>query len=270
VHAIIKEFNPVIISSQLEYNLHKNKLRNVVMFEPGWAAPRIVFDKSLKCKKAVMYSDPHFETDVRYNYFVDNGFDYVLSLYNSPFFFHFQGFPEDKFVHFPWAVPDQFISTHNITVKNNNVAIFGGKNSDAYDMRNWCREQPCVTDYEVSGVENKKMTDEEYYTWLNTFDAVVAAGSSNPMYNLVTPKYFEIASSGALLIGQYCQDLELLGFNNSNLLLFTKNDFLEKIDYYKKQPEKFLEIREKGRVLIKQRHKLSDRIKLMREMFNVI
>jgi hypothetical protein len=267
VQEIVNQFNPIIISSQLQYNFHKKNLKYILSFEPEWAAPRINYDLKIDCIKAVMYSDPHYQTERRQQYFENNEFDYVFSLYKAPFFQHFKKFSEQKFVHFPWAVPDQFISTHGITVRNNDVAIFGGENSDAYDVRNWCREQSCVTNYEFSGVENKKMTDEEYYLWLRKFDAIVAAGSSQPIYSMVTPKYFEIASAGALLMGQYCEDLDTLGFDETNSLVFTKSDFLEKVNQYKAHPIDFLAIRENGITLIKQRHKLSDRIETIRKLF---
>ena len=87
------------------------------------------------------------------------------------------------------------------------------------------------------------------------------------MYNLVTPKYFEIASSGALLIGQYCEDLKELGFDDTNSLIFTQADFVDKVESYKKQPEQFLRIRRNGLALVRQRHKLSDRINLIHKVF---
>jgi len=267
VNEIVKQFNPIIISSQRQYDVHKKRLKYILAFEPEWAAPSIIYDKTLDCIKAVMYSDPHFETERRFKYFIENGFDYVLSLYMSPFFLHFRYFPEDKFMHFPWAVPDQFISTHEISVRSKEVVIFGGKNSDAYDVRNWCREQLCVTNFEFSGVENKQLVKDKYYLWLGKFDAIVAAGSSQPIYDLVTPKYFEIASSGALLIGQYCKDLEILGFNETNSLIIDKDVFLEKAHQYQENPEHFLAIRENGRNLIRQKHKLSDRIETIRKLF---
>jgi len=111
------------------------------------------------------------------------------------------------------------------------------------------------------------MANEEYYFWLRKFDAIVAAGSSQQIYNMVTPKYFEIPSAGALLVGQYCEDLDTLGFDETNSLLFTKNDFLEKIHQYKTRPEEFLTVRENGSALIKLKHKLSDRMKTIIKLF---
>lgn len=268
VNAIIQEFDPLIISSQVEYELHKKKLRFIISMEPGWAAPTIKYDNKKECIKSVFYSDPHYETEKRRKYLTENNFDYVFSLYNKPFFYHFKGFPESKFVHMPWAIPNQYISAHLIEVRSSDVVIFGAQNSDAYDVRNWCREQEYIKNYNYSGVENKKMTDEDYFKWLSQFDAIVAAGSSNPIYDLVTPKYFEIASTGALLIGQDCGDLENLGFNEQNAVVFTKKDFKDKVLSYKNNPDSFIDIRNNGRELIRSRHKVSDRIKLIKEVMH--
>jgi hypothetical protein len=267
VDAIVAEFNPIIIDSQRQYNRYKKQLKYIVSVEPGWAAPILKFDTNIEATKAVFYSDPHLNTDFRRKYFFENNFSYVFSYYHSPFFYHLPDFPPEKFVHMPWAIPDQFINVKAIEQRNTDVVIFGGKGSDAYDVRNWCREQPGIINYNNSGVENKKMTDEEYFAWLSEFDAIVAAGSSNPKYDLVTPKYFEIASAGALLFGQHCTDLEKLGFNDSNSVIFTKENFLDLVNQYKQQPEQYLAIREQGRELIKSRHKVSDRIATMKSVF---
>lgn len=269
IEAIIKEFRPVIISSQEDYNSQKQKLKYIVSAEPGWAAPKIQYDTQIKCKKAVFYSDPHSRTKEKSNYFYNNNFDFAFSYYKNPFFYHFKDFPKEKFVHMPWAIPDQFIDNGETKVRNNEVIIFGGKSSDAYDVRNWCREQEGIKNYEFSGVENKKMSDKEYFKWLANFDAIVAAGSSDLKYDLVTPKYFEIASSGALLIGQDCTDLSDLGLNDQNMVIFTKNNFNKKVEGYKKDPAKFISIRVAGRELIRQRHKISDRIKKIKAIFHL-
>lgn len=271
INAIIATFDPIIISSQIEYEWHKNKLKYIIAIEPGWSAPRISYDCSIECIKVVFYSDPHNDTQNRLKYFNDNGFDFVLSLYYDPFFRHFKGFPEDKFIYMPWAVPDQFLSTHNLMVRDTTVAIFGGQASDAYDVRNWCRQQACVNNFNFSGVENKVLSDKEYYDWLNRFDAIVAAGSSNPKFDLVTPKYFEIASTGALLIGQWCSDLEKLGFSDENMLIFrSKNDFLDKVDLFKQNPERFLSMRQQARKHIASSHLTSHRVRKIKEVFRIL
>ena len=267
VEAILKEFDPYIISSQRDYELCKKRVKYIVSMEPGWAAPKIIYDHRVDHVVAVMASDPHNKKEWLGEYVSANGIDYVLSQYRSPFFYHFPDFPPEKFVHFPWAVPDRFLSTHEITCRKGDLAIFGAAAGDAYDVRNWCRQHPLVKDYRYSGVENKDLSNVRFFKWLQTLDAVVAAGSSQPVYNLVTPKYFEIAASSALLVGQECADLPSLGFNEGNMLIFTKDNFAELAEDYTRNPERYLPVREMGRQLIAGRHLVSHRLKQLKELF---
>jgi hypothetical protein len=62
--------------------------------------------------------------------------------------------------------------------------------------------------------------------WLSDFDAVVAAGSDLPKYDLTTPKYFEIAAAGSLLFAQRTNDLKRLGFRHmKNCVVFDTGTF---------------------------------------------
>lgn len=264
---IIKAFQPVIISSQLDYELNKKRLRYIISMEPGWAAPRIKYDPSREPVKAVFYSDPHNDTAKREKYFFDNNFNYVFSYYCHPFFYHFKGFPQERFVHLPWAIPDELVAPDVTFHGSREVCIFGGRKSPAYDVINWCRQQSCVSGYDFSGCENKVLSDRAYFEWLAGFDAVVAAGSSDPKYDLVTPKYFEIAGVGALLVGQYCKDLSLLGFSEENMIIFKKESFCEQVERYRKAPEEYFAKRRAGLALIRERHCLSHRIAKIREVF---
>lgn len=264
VKAIIEEFDPIIISSQTDYKWHKKKLKYIIAMEPRWAAPEIKYDKKIDQIVCMLSSDPHNKTEWLENYVQTNNIDYVLSQYFHPFFYHFPNFPSEKFIHFPWAVPDEFVLQSAITIQNNKVIVFGGKKGESYDLRNWCRAQKGITNYPYSGVENKIMSDIDYIRWLARFDAIIAAGSSNPKYDLVTPKYFEIASTGALLIGQYCKDLACLGFDDTNMLVFTKDNFINLVQKYKSNPESYLSIRKNGRELISGNHLISHRVKTLR------
>ncbi len=266
VEAFIKRYDPVLLTSQLDYHLHKKKLRFILAMEPGWAAPKLRYDRNQRHTICVMASDPHNKTDWFQEYVFANNITYVLSQYYSPFFYHFPSFPPERFIHFPWAVPDQFLTPPPPSCRSNNVVLFGGRQSDAYDVRNWCRQQPGVTVYPYSGVENKALSDEGFFQWLARFDAVIAAGSSLPQYDLVTPKYFEIPAAGALLIGQRCTDLSRLGFNDRNALLFSQSDFTAKLTAYRQHPEHFQEMRRRGHALIKERHLISHRLTLLAEL----
>ncbi len=267
VEEVINEFNPIIITSQHEYNRYKKRIKKILSMEPGWAAPKINYDVDLNQKKAVMASDPHNKVEWFRQYFLNNNFDSVFSYYKSPFFYHFPDFPAEKFIHMPWAFPNKQILLSRIDLRNNDVVIFGAGKSDAYDIRNWCRSHKEIKSFDNSGVENKKMTDMEYFEWLRCFDAAVAAGSSDPKYDLVTPKYFEIPASGTLLFGQKCKDLKDLGFEDrANYISFNKFDIIEKIREYKNSPKKYMEIRRNGLEFIRDNHLISHRINKIKEV----
>lgn len=266
VNTFIDIFDPVIITTQRAYNQNKTQLKSILMMEPGWAAPFICLDTAQQHIVAVTLSDPHSKTSWFENYFYTNKIKCVLSYFKSPFYYHFPNFPKESFIHFPWAIPDQFINHFPLDVRSKEIAIFGGKNSDAYDVRNWCRDQVGIKNFDISGTENKLLTDREYFKWLSEHDAIIAAGSSNPIYDLVTPKYFEIASSGALLFGQHCADLDDLGFNNTNSVIFTKDNFYKLVRSYKMAPDKYLNRRSGAIKLISEKHTISNRIQLLKKV----
>ena len=262
-----QEFRPVIISNQFKYDLYKKRLKFILSMEPGWAAPKISYDTRCNHKIAVMASDPHNKTEWFKDYVEDNEISYILSQYYSPFFYHFPNFPKERFIHFPWAVPDEFLSRKELSVQDDRVYTFGAQTGGAYDVRNWCREHDFVENLPYSGVENKQLNVEQYYDWLTSCDAIIAAGSSDPAYDLVTPKYFEISAAGALLIGQQCDDLARLGFTEDEMLIFNMEDFVEKVRNYRKYPEDYLIKREKGRQLVATKHLVSNRIDLLKQLF---
>lgn len=268
VNAIIEAFDPVIITSQLDYEWHKGHLKKIIAMEPGWAAPKIRYDRRQSHLIGVFASDPHNKTGWFQQYVEENGIRYVFSYYYHPFLHHFPKFDPQRLVHMPWAVPDEFIcDAETIAYLGQRVLhIFGGAKSEAYEVRNWCRGFPFVEDHRNSGVENKTMDDSQYFLWLRQFDAVIAAGSLSPKYRLVTPKYFEIPAAGSLLFAQYCEDLELLGFNPDNAVIFDRSDFEDQALEYLKNPESYLGRRKQGCRLVAERHKISDRVQRIRSL----
>ena len=268
VNAFVEKFRPVIVTSQLDYWIHASQLKVIVSMEAGWAAPRIRFNKNKQHEVFMLVSDPHKKVDWLESYVDRNNIDVILSQYFNPFFYHFPDFKVERFRHFPWAVPDRYLNRKKeLLITDDSVVAFGGSGGDAYDVRNWCKAQKGIISSENSGVENKVFSESGYFEWLSSLNAVVAAGSSNPIYDLVTPKYFEVCGAGALLIGQRCKDLGLLGFDDSNAVLFDKHDFNAHVSSYKKEPSAFLERRKKGRSLIAERHLISNRIKELEELF---
>jgi hypothetical protein len=173
---------------------------------------------------------------------------------------------EHKVRHFPWFMPNAHIgfNKENVTSK---LHIFGATNHAAYETRNWCRSFPFVVNDPTSGCEGKKYDFHTYYQWLSTRGAVIAAGSLHEDFQLVTPKYFEIAGAGSLLFAQRCRDLYRLGFNNTNCVLFDKSDFEAKAKQYMENPSRMVDIAKAGNSLIRDRHTLAHRVETILEVF---
>jgi hypothetical protein len=268
IRGIIHRFDCELITNQKEYNELHDKVDVLLSLEPQFAAPvinwkkRSIFRKNQKkALSYVMYSDPHI-LQWRENYFLENEISFVLALYYAPTNYHFKKIPDNCLVHFPWCVPDQFISNAPIICRNQDkICCFGGAKSDAYELRNWCKSFPFVHASSNSGVENKQYTNDEYFNWLYGYDAIIAAGSEAPQYKLTTPKYFEIPASGALLFAQETDDLDRLGFSHmKNCVIFHRGNFEELAREYLKHSDQFLEVRNAGRELILGAHSLSIRL----------
>jgi FkbM family methyltransferase len=273
VEEIKRHFQCVYIEDQQDYEKCLGDLDVLLSMEPGWAAPRLEFVRTPESQvrlaaipSYILYSDPH-ANQWRQEYFLSNRLDYVLSYYRAPFLRHFRQIPPDRMIHFPWAIPDDWISQDPIRFSGQRgIACFGASQGPAYSVRNWCRGFPFVTSTANSGVENKLMSDLEYVEWLRRHDAAIAAGSDAPQYRLTVPKYFEIAAAGALLFAQETDDLECLGFRHmENCVIFNRSNFEALARQYLSRPQDYLAIRQNGRELVRERHSLSQRIDALQQ-----
>ena len=273
IRALVDRFDTRIIYDQKTYDRFCTEVDFLVSLEPKWAAPVLNWrrvgrlQRSLPpCPCYVMMSDPHIE-QWREGYFLKQKLDYILALYYQPTRNHFQRVPADRIVHFPWSIPDEWISDSEIVYHGQEkIVIFGASQSDAYAVRNWCRQQPGVQSYDYSGVENKALTDKAFFEWLQGFDTVIAAGSEDAKYRLTTPKYFEIAAAGSLLFAQDTDDLLRLGFQDgANCIIFSQSNFRSQVETYlsDRATPKWLSIRKMGRELIRERHSISSRLDML-------
>lgn len=267
VNGILDRFDIRWMRNQADYESQLGEVDVLLSFEAGWGAPKLELTRTpalrekLKSLPSYMcYSDPH-DKKWREDY-VLNGLDFVLAFYDAPTRHHFRRLPAERLVHFPWAVPDFWIGRGPIECRGTpQLTVFGASEHEAYALRNWCRAFPFVESCANSGCENKAMTEEGYLRWLASRDAIIAAGSDDPRYRLTTPKYFEIAAVGALLFAQETDDLEGLGFRHGdNCVVFNRANFEAQARDYLRAPREYLEIRGRGRELIRRRHGLSSRL----------
>jgi hypothetical protein len=271
VEQFINRFDPLIITSQKDYNRHAEELDYIFAFGVrNIKGPTIEYDTSLDQITLVFASDPHNRSKFLYKYIQKNEINYVLTPLYNPVLYHLPEITEERVVHFPWPVPEQhIIEPDRIEFHDDDaVHISGAGGSEAYELRDWCRRQPNVVEHSNSGTQNKTMTNDEYYRWLRNFDAGIAAGSLEEQWQYVVPKYYEIPAAGSLLFAQYCKDLERLGFDESNCVIFhSKDEFREELGSYLDEPESYLDRRRRGAELINSEYTVSDRLRDIEELF---
>jgi FkbM family methyltransferase len=273
VEALQSRFDCCWIENQRDYEAQLGDLDALLSMEPGWAAPRLDFARTaqLRAKLAsipsyIMYSDPH-DNAWREDYFLNSGLGFVLAYFWSPTFYHFRRLPPGRVVHFPWSIPDDWLSDEPVRFRGQTQLLcFGAAQHEAYAVRNWCRGFPFVASAPNSGVENKVVSDADYLGWLASHDAAIAAGTDDPRYRLTVPKYFEIAAAGSLLFAQETDDLARLGFEHSkNCIVFNRANFEALATDYLAHPADYLDIRAAGRELIRSRHRMSMRLDLLEQ-----
>jgi len=269
VEAILHRFDTLLFTDQTSYDRLAPGMDLLLSFPPKWSAPWLKWGlgplrrRRPTARTAIMIGDPHGARRVA-EYTLREGIQTVLGYFDAPTRHHLPMLDHLELIHLPWAIPDAWMDDAPIAYQgHDSVALFGGSQSPAYELRNWCRQQPGVSSYTNSGCERKVMSDRAFFQWLGGFDAIVAAGSESPRFKLTTPKYFEIAAVGALLFAQETDDLDALGFiDGVNCITFTKQTFNRKVAEYLSDPgaERWLDIRRAGRELVRERHTIASRL----------
>lgn len=267
IETVKSSFGCEIIASQADYDRMKKDLEWVFVNQPGWSAPKISFDKSQKHKLAMILSDPHDKVNWLPQYVIDNDVNYLLCVYWEACLKFLPTISREKFIFFPWSIPDELcpIQVRQPEI-NNKLMIFGSMDHQAYAMRRWCCNFPFVEKHDRSLQYIHKIPYSEYMSWLGRFGAIVCAGSRE--YPFVFPKTYEVAAAGSLVFVQDVKDLQLLGFDESNCVKFNEGNFESLAKKYISNPSGFDEIRKNGQKLIRSRHLVSHRIRQIGDLLS--
>lgn len=272
VKRFIEHFDAQIVTSQRSYERKADDLEYLFAFgSRNMKGPTLNYNTELNQTTLLFVSDPHNQSEFLDRYIKDNEIDRVVSPYYHPVLHHLTNLEEERLEHFPWPVPGEFVvDPAEVEHQNDDVLrVSGAGGSEAYEVRDWIREQPMVKGYQNSGTQNKIMSNQEYYEWLRSFDCQVAAGSLKNHWQYVVPKYYEIAAAGSLLFAQYCRDLERVGFDESNSVIFhSRKEFTEKAEAYLEDPEAYIDRRRRGTKLIAEHHTIADRLDQIEELFH--
>jgi hypothetical protein len=270
-HSFVKENNAILCGSLISYKLFFRKKRYVVSLEPKYNAPSIKFSSSHK-KAIIFLSDSHSKEWLP-EYLKNNNITDILTPYKKTLLYTgYASLLNESNIHsFPWSVPSHLTDNITISLKNNEVLGFGQTGSIVYDLRDWSFNTGLLVTFDYAGSGNYKFKGDEYFRWLReNFDACVVAMSSEKLYNYTVAKFFEIPSQGLLLFAFPSVDLEDFGFvDEVNCIFVNKDNFHEKIEKYKENPQKYFEIRKNGLELIKLKHTVSERLKYLTTLIEV-
>jgi hypothetical protein len=269
VKKFIERFDPLIITSQKVYDRHCEHLDSVFAFGArNNKGPTLCYhgDQTV----LLFASDPNNKSKWLHSYINENNIDYALTPYYQPFLYYIPDFDDTKLIHFPWAVPKEFIVDPNSINyhEDDYIAITGASGNEIYEIRDWCRTQSNIKSFETSGHKNRRFSHSEYYKWLRNFDAMIAAGSFEKQWQYTFAKYYEIPAARTLLFAQYTADLDRAGFSEKNCLIFnSKREFNEKKEHYLDNPNEYFQIRQRGVQLIQNRHTINHRLNKIANLF---
>lgn len=260
-HGFVKENNCLICGSFVSYWLFGRHKKYAVSLEPKYNAPIIKFSK-LHEKTFTFISDSHSKAWLP-KYIKNKNITDILTPYKKTLLYtgFYKPLNEARVHSLPWCVADRLLDNVKIQLRSSNILGFGQAGSVVYDLRTWAFETGVLTSFNYAGSGNKKFSGDAYYEWLSTFDACVVAMSTQKLFSYTVAKFFEVPSQGLLLFGFKTEDLEDFGFiDGENYISVSKLNFFNKINKYKSNPEKYLQIRKNGFELIKNHHTVSKRI----------
>lgn len=195
----------------------------------------------------------------------EKSIDIIFHRYNSSFHeYHPNAHKNHKCVWLPFAVdPDFFKPLKN---KKYQVMHTGSTGKEAYPFRNKIIEALKDKDYftwikrpkEVKNIKDKQWPYGKDYAKILGSSLIHPTGCSK--YKVATCKYFEIAASGCLLMTNYFDDLDKLGFEHGETCLIINKFNMVKAIEVVKHSEFFLNyIPNNARQLIIDRHTLDIR-----------
>lgn len=261
---LLERLDPVLLTHRWELAWNRNRVDALFSYEPGYSAPRLstAFGKPL----LIRCSDPHSKVQWLQDYVQQVGVSRVLTPYPESMAHHLPYLPAPV-VDFPWSVPRAWIHSGPIRVRGTGIACQGASGHPLYALRDWCRGFDFVSDHAIGGSVNLVHREEAYFHWMAEHDAfVVATSDVSPWHLHAVAKYVEVAAAGCLLIGQDSPRVRSLGFDETNALLFHRENFESVCRRYLQDPEAYLEHRHRGRELVMRRHTTELRVQQLVEL----
>lgn len=134
--------------------------------------------------------------------------------------------------------------------------LLSGNVNQHYPFRQYIIEKVPKDIFHYSG-SSIKFAD--YPKFLNSYFCAIATGATS---SLVVAKYLEIPAAATLLLAQEISDLALFGLEaNVHYVPITRENVVEKIREVLRNPEKYIEMRDRATKLVRENHSEINRVK---------
>ena len=121
---------------------------------------------------------------------------------------------------------------------------------------------------EIFQYKKKKIRFADYPKFLNSYFCAIATGGS---LSTVLAKYLEIPAAGTLLLAEEINDAALLGLEaNVHYVPITKETVVKKIREVLKNPEKYVEMRNRATKLVREKHSEINRLEEFKKVLQFI
>jgi len=121
---------------------------------------------------------------------------------------------------------------------------------------------------EIFHYKKKNILFVDYPEFLNSYFCAIATGAAS---SVVVAKYLEIPAAGTLLLAEEISDAKLLGLEaNVHYVPITRDNVVNKIREVLKNPEKYVEMRDRATKLVREKHSEINRIEEFKEVLNFI
>jgi len=171
-----------------------------------------------------------------------------------------------KYIHYPNHFAP--FERYSILKPNSNPimkCLLSGSVNKWYPFRQYIIEN---APSEIFHYKKKNILFADYPEFLNSYFCAIATGAAS---SVVVAKYLEIPAAGTLLLAEEIDDVKLLGLKaNVHYVPITKDNVVDKIREVLKNPEKYIEMRDRATKLVREKHSEINRIEEFKEILNFI
>ena len=211
------------------------------------------------------YNEEYKEECIKNKLLAFERFDVLVGSYPETFSKMYPQFLH-KYIHYPnhFAPFERFISLKT-NPKPIMKCLLSGSATIYYPFRQYIVDNVPT---EIFLYRNKNIPFADYPQFLNNYFCAIATGAG---FSVVVAKYLEIPAAGTLLLAEEINDAKLLGLEaNVHYVPITRDTVVDKIREVLKNPEKYIEMRDRATKLVREKHSEINRIEEFKEVLNFI